>query len=215
VAEADHDDTSSQYEWVSPREYIQHIAGDPAAETEAEYSVEEQFRRGILPCRYRAGDGALHHNDLPDDFRREADVDLTGATATRPARIIREDNPDLPLVRGNLRPNPQWFGDSDPFLRPEYIDRELPAETITELRFPIPRAPAIEPAANPLSVKDWLFDEVARRKEAGDIPTIATLFAEQLAKQMSVDVQAGKCRRLISADSIRVRLYDSELWPPK
>jgi hypothetical protein len=182
VAEADHDDTSSQYEWVSPREYIQHIAGDPAAETEAEYSVEEQFRRGILPCRYRA---------------------------------IREDNPDLPLVRGNLRPKPQWFGGSDPFLRPEYINRELPVETITELRFPIPRAPAVEPAANLLSVKDWLFDEVARRKKAGDIPTTATLFAEQLANQMAVDVQAGKCRRLIPADSIRVRLYDSKLWPPK
>ena len=55
MAEADHDDTSSQCEWVSPREYIKRIAGDPAAETEAEYSIAEQFRRGNLPYRYRAG----------------------------------------------------------------------------------------------------------------------------------------------------------------
>ena len=72
--------------------------------------------------------------------------------------------------------------------------------------------------SNPLSAKDWLFAEVARRKLAGDIPTgrkAATLFAEQLADQMAKDAQAGKCRRAILAMSIRARLYEFQLWPPK
>src|SRR5262249_39562154 len=144
-----------------------------------EYSTVERFRRGELRHCYRAGNGALHHNDLSDDFRREADIDFTAATATRRARTIREPNPDLPYVRGNLRPQPQWFGhhllqrDWDPFSRPDHIDREFPTETITELKFLVPRAPTIEPAtkSDPVDVKDWLFAEVARRKKAGDIPT--------------------------------------------
>jgi hypothetical protein len=223
MAEADHDDTSSQCEWVSPREYVKRIARDLAAETEAEYSIAERFRRGKLRYCYRAGNGELHHDDLSEDFRREAVINFATATATRPGRTIREPNPDLPYVRGNLRPQPQWVGDPflrrdfDPFSRPEYIDQELPAETITELKFPVPRTPTGEPAAksDPLSVKDWLFAEVARRKEAGSIPATATLIAKQLADQMVVDVQAGKCRKAISANSIRARLYDLGLWPPK
>jgi hypothetical protein len=223
MAEADRDDTSSQYEWVSPREYVKRIARDPAAETEAEYSTVERFRRGTLRHCYRAGNGALHHNDLSDDFRREADIDFTAATATRPARTIREPNSDLPLVRGNLSPQPQWVGhpllqrDWDPFSRPDYIPRELPAETITELKFPVPRTPTVEPAvkSDPLSVKDWLFAEVRRRKEVSVIPTEASLFAEQLAIQMAADMQAGKCRKAILAPSIRARLYELRLWPLK
>ena len=153
MAEADRDDTSSQGEWVSPREYVRRIARDPAAETEAEYSITEQFRRGKIPYCYRDRNGELHHDDLADDFRREAVIDFAAATATRPGRIIREDNLALPLVRGNLRPKPQWIGnpfqrDFDPFSRAYYIDRELPAETITELKFLVPRAPAVEPAAH-------------------------------------------------------------------
>jgi hypothetical protein len=222
MAEADHDDTSSQYEWVSPREYVERIAKDPAAETEAEYFVTERFRCGSLPYCYRGGDGELHYNDLSDDFRREASIDFTAVTATRPARTICEPNPDLPYVRANLRPQPQWFGDPllqrdwDPFSRPDYIDREFPTETITELKFLVPRALTIEPATKSdlLDVKDWLFAEVARRQEAGDIPTgsgAVTMFAEQLAQQMVVDVQTGKCRRAISAASIRARLYENKL----
>jgi hypothetical protein len=153
MAEADHDDTSSQHEWVSPREYVKRIARDPAAETEAEYSIAERFRRGEIPHCYRDGNGALRYNDLSDDFRREAVIDFATATATRPARIIREPNPALPYVRGDARPQPQWIGhplsrrDWDPFSRPDYIPRELPAETITELKFLVLRAPAVEPAA--------------------------------------------------------------------
>jgi hypothetical protein len=75
---------------------------------------------------------------------------------------------------------------------------------------PARERPAIESAASPLS---WLFAEVARRKDAGDIPSSATLFAKQLAQQMAADVQAGKCRRAISAGSIRARLYEKKLWP--
>ena len=36
--------------------------------------------------------------------------------------------------------------DWDPFSRPQHIDRELPAETITELKFLASRVPAVEPA---------------------------------------------------------------------
>ena len=138
MAEAGHDDTSAQCEWVSPREYVKRIARDPAAETEAEYSVLEQFRRGELRYCYRAGNGELHHDDLSDDFRREAAINFATATATRQGRIVREPNPDLPYVRGNLRPQPQWISspllrrDFDPFSRPNYIPRELPTETIRE-----------------------------------------------------------------------------------
>jgi hypothetical protein len=70
----------------------------------------------------------------------------------------------------------------------------------------------------PLSVNDWLFAEVGRRKEAGDIPTgrgAPTAFSEQLAAKMVEDARAGKCSRAISAKSIRARLYDQKLWPPK
>ena len=51
-------------------------------------------------------------------------------------------------MQGNFTPKPQWVPadpPDDPFLRPAYIDRELPAETITELKFLAPRAPADEP----------------------------------------------------------------------
>jgi hypothetical protein len=149
MAEPDRDYTSSQCERVSPREYIKRIAGDPAAETEAEYSVAEQFRCGNLPYCYRAGDGELHYNDLSDDFRREAVIDFATATATRPARIVRKPNPGLPYVRDNVSPPAQWVGDDDLFSRCDYIDRELPAETITELRFLAPGAPAPTPAVEP------------------------------------------------------------------
>jgi hypothetical protein len=85
MAEADHDDTSSKCEWVSPREFIKRIAGDPAAETEAEYSVAERFRCGNLRYRYRyrAGNGELHHDDLSDEFRREAEIDVARGEITR------------------------------------------------------------------------------------------------------------------------------------
>ena len=69
MAKADHDDTSSPYEWVSPREYVKRIARDPAAETEAEYSVASGFAVEKSRNRYRAGDGTLHHDDLSDDLR--------------------------------------------------------------------------------------------------------------------------------------------------
>jgi hypothetical protein len=178
MAAADHDDTSAQCEWVSPREYVKRIAKDPAAETEAEYSVAERFRRGELPYRYRDANGALRHDDLSDDFRREAVIDFATTTATRPARTIRGPNPDLPLVRGDLTPRPQWFGhpllqrDWDPFSRPHYIDREFPAETITELRFPAPRAPAKKtrrlgrPSSAPL-----VLEEAKRRLRGPDRAT--------------------------------------------
>ena len=140
MAEADHDDTSSQCEWVSPCQNIKRIAGDPAAETEAEYSVAEGFRRGNLHYRYRADNGELHHDDLSDDFRREAVIDFATATATRPGRIVSDPNPDFPYVRDNFTPKPQWVGhafsrDYDPFSRHDFIDREFQAEAITELNF--------------------------------------------------------------------------------
>ena len=45
--------------------------------------------------------------------------------------------------------------DYDPFLRPEFIDRELPAEAITELNFLVSRVPTVEPAgkSDPLDAK--------------------------------------------------------------
>ena len=98
MAKADHDDTSSPPKWESPREYVKRIARDPAAETEAEYSVAEQFRREEIGYRYHDGNGTLHYDDLSDDFRCEAVVDFATATATRPGRIIREDNPALAYV---------------------------------------------------------------------------------------------------------------------
>jgi hypothetical protein len=193
MAEADHDDTSSQCEWVSPREYVKRIARDLAAETEAEYSIAERFRRGKLRYCYRAGNGELHHDDLSDDFRREAVINFATATATRPGRTIREPNPDLPYVRGNLRPQPQWFGhpilqrDWDPFSRPDHIDREFPAETITELKFLVPRAPTVEPAAQkaPLpgrpSSASLVLKEAERRLRTGDIPAARKKFLQQLS----------------------------------
>jgi hypothetical protein len=81
---------------------------------------------------------------------------------------------------------------------------------------PAPRVPADEPAANLLSPLEWLCAEVARRKEAGDIPTgrgAATLFAKQLEKQMAVDVKARKCSAAMSWRSIRSLLYQTKLWP--
>jgi hypothetical protein len=96
----------------------------------------------------------------------------------------------------------------EPTFPPMFFVKVFPAVTVADTLA----------KSNPLSVKDWLFAEVARRKLAGDIPTgpkAATLFAEQLADQMAKDARAGKCRRAISATSIRVRLYDNELWPPK
>jgi len=180
MAEADHDDTSSQYEWVSPREYVRRIARDPAAETEAEYSITEQFRRGKIPYCYRAGNGTLHHDDLSDDFRREAVIDFATATATRPARTIREPNPALPYVRGNFTPRPQWVGhpllqrDWDPFSRPDHIDREFPAETITELKFLVPRAPTVAPSAQKAprrgrpSSAPLVLEEAERRLRSSD-----------------------------------------------
>lgn len=70
---------------------------------------------------------------------------------------------------------------------------------------------------DPLSVKQWLFQEVERRKRAGIIPRgrrAATVFARQLEIQMKKDVKAGTCERALPASSIRVRLYDNKLWPP-
>ena len=151
----------------TPHEYVKRIARDPAAETEAEHSIAERFRRGKLHYRYRGSNGELHHNDLSDDFRREAVIDFATATATRPARTIREPNPDLPYVRANFTPKPQWVGDAfsrdfDPLSRPDFIDRELPAEAITELKFLVSRVPTVEPAgkSDPLDAKDWLSVEV-------------------------------------------------------
>jgi hypothetical protein len=70
--------------------------------------------------------------------------------------------------------------------------------------------------SGPLSTRDWLVAEAGRRKEAGDIPTgpkAVDTFSEELAAQMSADLQAGKCCRAISIKSIRARLYDYKLWP--
>jgi len=92
----------------------------------------------------------------------------------------------------------------------EPLEDEAPPGTI---RVSIPDY--LEPAANRPSTSEWLFAEVARRKQAGDIPSRPTQFAEQLARQMAKDVRAGKCSRAISARSIRVRLYDNKLWPLK
>jgi hypothetical protein len=149
MAEPNRDDTSSRFEWVSPREYIKRIAEDPAAETEAEYFVTERFRCGKIPYCYRAGDGELHYNDLLDDFRCEVVIDFATAIATRPARIVRKPNPGLPYVRDDISPPAQWVDDDDPFSRCDYIYQKFPAETITELRFLAPGAPAPAPAVEP------------------------------------------------------------------
>jgi hypothetical protein len=207
MAEADRDDTSSQGEWVSPREYVRHIARDPAAETEAEYSITELFRRGKIPYCYRAGNGALHRDDLADDFRREAVIDFAKATATRPGRTICEDNSALPLVRrteaGNLlRPKPQWIGhpllqrDWDPFSRDPYIQRELPAETITELQFLVPRA------VRKHAGKEWIklaYDRKADkfRSEGANITNAARELAED-SKAATDCARPLKCRYIES-----------------
>ena len=78
-------------------------------------------------------------------------------------------------------------------------------------RISAPRVLVIEPAANPLSPSDWLSVEVARRKEAGDIPVSMTVFAKQLADQMAVAVQAKKCSRALARPLIRRRLYGKKL----
>ena len=132
--------------------------------------------------------------------------------------MTRRRKPSRKAKAGRVYPNllaiPKWQP------RPP-----TPEESAELARFPFPPSyfpPGwrwrARPTANPASVKDWLFAAVARRKEAGDIPTGRggpTLLAKQLAQQMVVDVQAGKCRRAISAKSIRPRLYDFGLWQPK
>ena len=239
MAEADHDYTSSQFEWVSPREYIKRIAGDPAAETEAEYSIAEGFRRGNLHYRYRAGNGELHHDDLSDDFRREAVIDFATATATRPGRIVRDPNPDLPYVRGNFTPKPQWVGDAfsrdyDPFLRPEFIDRELPAEAITELNFLVSRVPTVEPAgkSDPLDAKDWLTVEVdapaPRPRLTGKewVSVALKRRAEELGPRVMNITDAGRalsnesktapdCAKPLSAGHCINLLRNLDVWPKK
>jgi hypothetical protein len=88
---------------------------------------------------------------------------------------------------------------------------------------PVPKLAGAPTNAVPLSVNKWLFDEIERRKLAGDIPTgrgSPTLFSKQLEIQMAEDVRTGKCSRALKASSIRVRLYDQGLydqgqWLPK
>jgi hypothetical protein len=70
---------------------------------------------------------------------------------------------------------------------------------------------ATEPAANPLSAADWLFDKVAQRKEAGDIPKSMTVFAKQIELEMAADMQARKCLEALAWESIRRRLYGKKL----
>ena len=218
---------------------VKRIAGDPAAETEAEYSIAERFRRDNLPYRYRAGNGELHHNDLSDDFRREAVIDFATATATRPGRIVRDPNPDLPYVRGNFTPKPQWVGhafsrDFDPFSRPDFIGRELPAEAITELQFLVSRVPTVEPAgkSDPLDAKDWLSVEVdapaPRPKLTGKewVPVAYKRRATELGPHVRDITAAGHvlsdesktapdCAKPLSAGHCINLLRGLNVWPKK
>jgi hypothetical protein len=88
-------------------------------------------------------------------------------------------------------------------------EQQLWVPRITEPDFP--RVPAIELAENPLSAMAWLSEKVAQRKKAGDIPTSMTVLARQLAPQMVVDAQTGKCLKAIPWRSIRARLYEKKL----
>jgi hypothetical protein len=137
AAEAEH-----TLQWVSLHEASRRVAKRSAADQEplAAYIVELKFRNGEYRCyRYR-DNGALHENDLSTDFLREAVIDVVGSAATRPARVERVPNPNLPYVRADCpMPQPQWFArgpylsSHDPFLRPAYIEKTVPAKTITEI----------------------------------------------------------------------------------
>jgi hypothetical protein len=207
--------------------------------TEAEYSVAERFRRGNLHYRYRASNGELHHDDLSDDFRREADIDFATATATRPGRIVSDPNPKFPCVRGNFTPKPQWVGeafspDFDPFSRPDFIAREFPAEAITELNFLVSRMPTVEPAGKsaPLDVKDSLSVEVdapAPRPRLTGKAWVAVAFkrrAEELGPKVMNITDAGHalsnesktapdCAKPLSKGYCINLLRNLDAWPKK
>jgi hypothetical protein len=103
AAEAEH-----TLQWVSLHEAAVRLAELSAADLKplAAYAVEQQFRNGGYPYRYR-DDGALHENDLSADFLREAVIDVAASTATQRERTERIPNPDLPLVRRDCTPQPQ------------------------------------------------------------------------------------------------------------
>src|SRR5262245_66690839 len=122
MAEAEAENT---LQWVSLHEAAVRLAERSAADQKplAAYAVEQRSRnRGD---RYRYHDnGALHANDLPDEFLRAATIDVARSTATRPARVERVPNRNLPYVRGDCpTPQPQWIArgpypfSHDPFLR--------------------------------------------------------------------------------------------------
>jgi hypothetical protein len=61
---------------------------------------------------------------------------------------------------------------------------------------------------------EWLSVEIVQLKEAGKIPTgsgARTKLAKLLEQRMVVAVQAGKCSKAISWESIRARLYEPKL----
>jgi hypothetical protein len=69
-------------------------------------------------------------------------------------------------------------------------------------------------AANPLRPLEWLSVEIVQLKEADKIPTgsgAKTKLATLLEQRMVVAVQARKCSKAISWDSIRARLYEPKL----
>ena len=139
MAAAEAEDT---LQWVSLHEEAVRLAERYTGELKplAAYAVEQRFRNGGYRYRYR-DDGVLQANDLSDEFLRAAVIDVAGSTATRPARVERVPNPNLPYARGDCpTPQVQWaprgsypFPPRDPFLRPAHIEKTVPAKTVTDI----------------------------------------------------------------------------------
>jgi len=155
MAKAKVDDT---LEWVSLHETSRRIAERSAPDEKplAAYLAALKFKNLEYPYRYRDG-GVLHENDLSVDFLRDAVIDVAVSAATQPERIEHIPNPDLPLVRGDCTPQAQWISRSPhpflplgPFSRPYYLEKIIPAKTITDIEVLVPRQnePSVaEPAA--------------------------------------------------------------------
>ena len=197
MAAAEAEDT---LQWVSLHEAAIRLAERSAADQKplAAYAVEQQFRDGY---RYRYRDGsALHENDLPPDFLREAVINVAASTATQGERTERIPNPDLPLVRGDCTPQAQWIPSGpcpfshDPFSHPAYIEKTVPAKTVTDIEVLVPKPsepPGVEQVAQTAprpgrpSSAPLVLEEAERRLRSSDRENFIRRGRENFLKGLS------------------------------
>ena len=76
--------------------------------------------------------------------------------------------------------------------------------------------PMFSPTKRKKATKDWLVDEVGRRRATGDVPEerhgALTQFTQQLAEQMAESMDVVHA---VSARRIEILLRDLGLWPKK